>query len=168
MSEQGEEIARDCMSAVRAAIEFCESCPEEGWTAITSEEGWPVAAVVRHIAEGGRVLVGFAQEMAAGRDVTTTMAEIDAWNAAQLDDWSKTTRAEAIELLSEVRDLAARTVRGYSHEQLSGEHMFAIYGQPRTTARMAEGFALHALEHLDSARAATGPLHAVRPGQLSR
>ncbi|GAC1482466.1 MAG: hypothetical protein PVS3B2_21330 [Candidatus Dormibacteraceae bacterium] len=160
MSEQGDEIARECLSAVRAAVEFCESCPEAGWTAITAEEGWPVAAVIRHIAESGRLLVGFAQEMAAGHDVATTMAEIDGWNAGHIDDWSKTTRLEAIAHLSAVGELAARSVRGYSPDQLTGEHMFAVYGQPRTTARMARGFALHALEHLESARAAAGPASA--------
>jgi DinB superfamily len=168
MSEQGDEIARECTSAVRASIEFCESCPDEVWTAVTPEEGWPVAAVLRHIAEAGRVLIGFAQEMAAGGDVATTMSEIDAWNAAQRDVWSKTTRAEAIALLSEVGDLAARSVRGYSGAQLSGVHMFAIYGEPRTTARMAQGFALHALEHLESVRAAATAIRAVSTVQKQR
>ncbi|GAC1506062.1 MAG: hypothetical protein NVS1B3_05210 [Candidatus Dormibacteraceae bacterium] len=156
MSEQGEEIARECLSAVRAAVEFCESCPDEGWMAITAEEGWPVAVVIGHIAGAGRLLVGFAQEMASGGDVGTTMTEIDGWNSAHIDDWSKTTRLEAIAQLREVGELAASSVRGYSHDQLTGEHMFAVYGQPRTTARMARGFALHTLEHLDSARAAIG------------
>lgn len=168
MSGQGDEIARECISAIKASIEFCEGYPEEGWTAVTSEEGWPVAAGVRHICEGGRVLISFAQEVAAGGDVATTMAEIDAWNAAQRDIWSKTTRAEAIALLSEVGDLAARSVRGYSGDQLRGVHMFAIYGEPRTTARMAQGFALHALEHMASARAAATAIRAVSTVQKQR
>jgi DinB superfamily len=152
--KQGDEIAQECMSAVRETIEFCESCSEEGWTTITAAEGWPVAAVVRHIAEAGRLLVGFAQEMAAGRDVHTTMEDLDAWNGVQLVTWSKTTRAEAIALLEDVGQLATSSVRAYTEEELAGEHDFAVYGQPRTTARMAQGFALHAFEHLGSARAA--------------
>ena len=154
MVEEGESIAQDCRSAIQEAIEFTEACSAEGWKAITSEEGWPVAAVVRHIAEAGKVLIGFAAEMAAGSDVETTTDEIDAWNAANLDDWSQTTREEAIRLLSEAGSLAARSVGTYSRQQLASWHGFAIYGQRRTTARMVQGFALHTLEHLECARAA--------------
>jgi len=155
MVDQREKIASDCLEAVGAAIEFCESCSDQDWNAITSEEGWPVAAVIRHIIEAGPVLIGFAQEMAAGRDVSKTMPEIDTWNASQLPEWSKTTRAEAITGLRQVGDRAANAVRSYSDEQLAGEHTFAIYGETRTTARMAQGFALHVNSHLENARAAT-------------
>jgi hypothetical protein len=57
-------------------------------------------------------------------------------------------------LLREAGEAAARVVRSYNEDQLAGEHMFAVYGEPRTTGRMARGFALHTIEHLDSARAA--------------
>lgn len=152
MSGQAESIARQCEEAIDAAIGFCQTCPDKDWHAITPTEGWPVAATVRHIAEGGRLLISFAAQMAAGNDVTTTMAEVDAWNAAQLPAWSLTTRSEAIVFLRESGSAAAAAIRGYTDDQLAGEHGFAIYGQPRTLARMAVGFALHTAEHLDSIR----------------
>jgi len=154
MSKTGDDVARDCLAAIQRTVEFCELCPDERWNAITSDERWPVAAVIRHIADAGHVLTGYAHEMAAGRDVTMTMAEIDAWNAAHLEEWSRTTRAQAIGRLQQAGAAAAQAVRSYTEDQLASEHMFAIYGQPRSTKRMAEGFALHALEHLESARAA--------------
>jgi len=162
MNEIGEQIAIDSLAAIRRTIEFCQVCPNDSWHALTEEEGWPVAAVVRHIAEAGRVLVGFAKEMAAGKDVTMTIAEIDAWNAAGVAEWAATTRDEAIVALREVGESAATAVRSYTEHQLAGVHLFAIYGQPRSTKRMAEGFALHALEHLESARAAVGSVAVVQ------
>jgi hypothetical protein len=155
VSDQAEFIARECEEAIEAAIEFCRTCSDDDWQAITPAEGWPVAATVRHIAEGGRLLINFAAQMAAGNDVTTTMAEVDAWNAAELPGWSLTTRSEAIALLQASGSAAAAAVRTYTDEQLAGEHGFAIYGQPRTVARMATGFALHTAEHLASIRMAT-------------
>jgi hypothetical protein len=168
MTEEGEQIAQECLSAIQATIEFTESCSAEGWNAVTSEEGWPVAVVIRHIAEAGKVLVGFAAAMAAGGDVETTTAEIDAWNGVSVAEWSQTTREDAIRLLSDVGTIAAGSVKTYSREQLASWHRFAIYGQGRTTARMAQGFALHTLEHLESAReavaGATGPARLTAAG----
>jgi hypothetical protein len=137
-------------------VEFVRACSLAEWRAVCAAEGWPVSAVVGHIADGYTTSVEWTQEHLAGRPVRLTQMENDARNAARAPAGARLTPEEAIDLLENRAGLVRAVVGGLSDEQLLITQPIALAGGREVTVGQLTGILTrHITGHLTSCRAAT-------------
>jgi hypothetical protein len=151
---QGEEAAGELEAAAAELIAFTEACGDEDWAAIVPGEGWTVAALVHHCAEGNLLALGWLRSMISGEGVSDTGADIDDRNARHAAEFAGASRAEAIELIRVNTATAAAALRSMSDGELERVAPFGPAGGAELPAGgLTVAFAQHVRTHLASAQA---------------
>ena len=76
MSERALAFAAKFDEASQEAVTIAETCTEEQWHSILTEESWTVGATLRHLAGGMSVNAYWLGKVSTGKPVTTTMKAI--------------------------------------------------------------------------------------------
>jgi hypothetical protein len=152
---QARAIAAEFDRVNADVCRLVSECTAADWTASCAEEGWPVGAVVAHIAEGYGGILGWVQEYLAGRPVQITRAEIDAANLTRSASGAALSRAEALELLHTRAALAIAVISDIDDEKLAATHPFGPAGGHEVSlGQVCAILTRHTSRHLISCRAA--------------
>lgn len=120
MSSKGETLAKQFEAETDALVSQVERLSDGAWRARTADEGWTVAATVRHIAASPPPLAMMVHAAATGGAMPPiTEAGLDEMNAADATQFADCSRGDAIALLRQNAADAAAVVRALSDEQLA-------------------------------------------------
>lgn len=151
------DAAADFREAVDEVLDFAETVTPEQWEAVTSEEGWTVAATVHHAALGNATVAEWIESARAGEPIDLTREEQDADNAQHAEQFAKADRVATLELLRTVGADTEALIRSLSADDLASAVPFGPAGGAQVTVRqLTEGASGHLRSHLDHARAAAG------------
>jgi uncharacterized damage-inducible protein DinB len=156
MSERAEALAKRFEQVNDELIAAVEGCSDEQWRKTCSGEQWSVAVTAHHVASSHGPIAGAVQALATGQPLPPLTSEmLDAGNAEHARQFAACTRAETVELLRSGGQVAARTVRGLSDEQLDNGAEVALMGGQRVSAAQFVEMVLigHPTNHLESIRA---------------
>ncbi len=148
-----EQLAARFVQSQGEFIEAVEGLTDEEWKLRSWGEGWTIGAVVHHIATDE--VAHRARASAAGAPLPgyRNMAEIDALNARESEEFRECDRAETLELLRAATASIAEWMRGLSEEELSRTTQLLGNAQV-TTHQLIEGTLItHPGSHLTSIRA---------------
>jgi hypothetical protein len=109
----------------------------------------------RHIGAGYLTAQGWIHGYLEGRPIPIDPEEIDRHNHARADEFARTSKAAALDLLAKEGDAVTRLVRGLTDEQLSITHPVAS-GRELSTAQLVKVLTRHTRGHLGSAQSALG------------
>lgn len=153
MSTVGERAAATVESAVTQLIDFVESCDDRQWAMTTSSEGWTVAALSHHVADGFAAAEDWIEHFRGGQDVPGTPDTHNAGNAQHAARYARVTRQEVVELAQRNGAALAATIRRLGPEDLEkgGAHGPAG-GAHLTVADIIGATDRHTLRHLAGAR----------------
>ncbi len=148
-----EELAERFMQSQEEFIEAVEDITDEQWKLRSSGEGWTIGAVVHHVALPDVVRRARASAAGAPLPAFRDMAEVDAYNARESQEFIECDRAETMELLRAEAASFADWMRGLSDEELSRSAQ--LVGNARlTTHQIIEGVLIpHIGGHLTSIQA---------------
>lgn len=147
-----EDLAVRFLQAQEEFIEAVEGLTDEQWKLRSSGEGWTIGAVVHHVAVPDVVPRARASAAGAPLPAFRDMAEVDAHNARESQEFIECDRAETMELLRTEAASFANWMRGLSDEELS--RTARLVGNARlTTHQIIEGVIIpHVGAHLTSIR----------------
>jgi hypothetical protein len=151
----GDELARELAESNAAVIAFAETCSPLEWTTQVPGEGWPVAVLVHHIAEGHSLIEGWVGDMLSGAGVDENL-DMDAINARHAEDYAGVGVDETVFLLRKNCAGACEAIGSLGPEELEREAMFGPAGRLMSVEQIAGIAARHARGHLSSAKAALG------------
>jgi hypothetical protein len=129
-----ENLANAFRNRAERIIAVVEDCDPRAWNTITIIEGWPVASVAQHIADGVRFHASILARMSHGRALPdVTMTQIDSGNEAYRD--AHLSHDEVLDALRENTERAAGLIDSLTEEQLSRTAMVPIPREAMLTAR---------------------------------
>jgi DinB superfamily len=118
-------------------------------------EGWPVAVVMHHVAEGQRQMLGWLDHARRGEAITKTASEIDDDNARHARDCAHVTRADTVASLERHGGALARSIRDLSADELATSVSFGpANAMAVTVGDLVPVAARHSRTHLAAARTA--------------
>jgi uncharacterized damage-inducible protein DinB len=154
-SDRAQALADDFAQANEEALVFARSCSDEQWALTVPGEGWTVGVVLHHIAEGHAHVLRWIGDMASGRGVSDTAAEIDKENAAHAVRAESAGPAETLALLQTAGSRLEEALRGLSDAELDRNSAFGpAGGRGLPTEQLAAVSARHTREHLVHVRGA--------------
>jgi uncharacterized damage-inducible protein DinB len=123
----------------------------EQWSALTGSEQWPLGLVARHIAYGYLMARRWIETMAAGDDVTMTLADIDQANAANRGA-APDPPEQTLEFLRKARQRLIQQVQQLSETQLDEERYFGVAERRLPIEGIVRLAIRHPRGHLESIR----------------
>lgn len=156
MSDAANALADDYREVIDEALDFVENATPEQWEAVTSEEGWTVAATLHHIARGNETVAGWLELFRSGQPVEGTMDEQDLENAAHAAEFAKADRLGTLEYLRSSASDTETLIRSLTDEELAKSAAFGFAERDLTCEQAAQVAVSHARTHLDSALSAAG------------
>ncbi|HEV2035002.1 MAG TPA: DinB family protein [Candidatus Dormibacteraeota bacterium] len=148
-------LAAEFEATNQAVISFASARSDEEWQRVCPGENWPLAGVIRHIAAGYSTAQGWVHGYLEGQPTPIDPEEIDRRNEARAEEFAKTSRATALDLLAKDGDAVVQLVGGLTDEQLSITHA-VLSGRELTTAQLVKILIRHTRGHLGSAQSACG------------
>ncbi|HEY8741221.1 MAG TPA: DinB family protein [Candidatus Dormibacteraeota bacterium] len=150
-----DEAAGRIERAVEELMELVRSCGDAAWQATSVTEGWTVAALTHHVADGFALGEDWIERFRGGTDVPGTAATLDAANAEHANTYARVSREQVIELAQPNGAALAATIRHLGPQELSsgGAHGPAD-GIHLTVADVLGATDRHSRRHLASAREA--------------
>ena len=157
MSEQAQALADRLEQANHALLAVLTACSEDDWRKPAGNDTRSVGVIAHHVASAHALVLGLAQEVAAGRQLPAlTWEMVHQGNAQHAEQQSGCPKAETLDLLRRNSAEAARIIRGMSDEQLGRSSTWELSGDV-TTQRVIEVHMIdHAHEHLATIKAVTG------------
>ena len=141
--------------ANRDLLAFLASVEEEQWRMTGTAEGWPVAALAYHIADGYRIHLRWLDHMRKGEPVPGTPADLDAENARTVADAEEMSAEVVMSALETGGRLLAAYVRGLEPDELTVSVPHGPLGGDDTSVDfMLDIASWHVREHLRSLRRA--------------
>lgn len=151
----GSDLADEFEALNKSVITFVEPVSEHDWLHICPGEVWPVAGVIRHVADGYTTGRGWINGFLVGKPVPIDQEEIDKKNVAHAAEFAATSKATALDLLASGGADVSVLVRGLTDEQLA--ITYPVLGDRElSTAQLVKVLIRHTQRHLDSARSAVG------------
>ena len=145
--------------ANEATMAWVEAARADDWSVVVPEEGWTVAVVCRHIAQGYVDMARWLGEMANGDGVRDTAADVDERNVVNARAWSEVTRGEVITLLAGNAVQLADVLGALRDADLEQRAPFGpAGGAVFAVAELAQQAAQHPQVHLAHAKAAVSAL----------
>jgi hypothetical protein len=154
MSAAGD-LAAEFEAANQAVITFVSARSDAEWRQMCPGENWPLAGVIRHIGAGYSTGQTWIHGYLDSQPKPIDPEEIDRHNQARADEFAKTSKAEALDLLARDGDAVTRLVRGLTDEQLSITHA-VLSGRELSTEQLVKILIRHTRGHLGSAQSALG------------
>ena len=135
-----------------------EITDDAAWTAVTVGEGWPVAVVTRHIADGYSMCTHWVSCAVAGTPIGTTMDWIHAQNDDVVARYGTTTREESLAALAASWAELETLLSGLQDEDLRRAVRFPVAGEEAEADSefYIKNTIRHTAGHLQSLRAAAG------------
>ena len=128
-SSKAEALAAEFKALNDGIIEFATNCSEEDWAKTTEEEGWPIGAVLHHLAMGHYAVIGMIKRVTRGQELPdASSVDIDKMNAKQLEDGVNFTREMAVEAFGKNGGKVHEYMLGLSDEQIDTVHHFSLWG----------------------------------------
>lgn len=153
-SARAAELADNFERLNAEVVAVVSDCPAESWSALTESEGWTVAAVATHIADGYGAVAGWSAALAAGQAVATTLADINGANAEAAPRNASRAPDDVVALLQRRAARLATQIRSYSDAQLATAAPFAEAHGDVSVERILAGLLMrHTRTHLASIRA---------------
>lgn len=149
------DLAADFEAANEAVIAFASARSDDEWQRICPGENWPLAGVIRHIGAGYSTAQGWIHGYLENQPKPIDPEEIDRHNQARADEFAKTSKAAALDLLAAEGDAVTRLVRSLTDEQLAITHP-VLSGRELTAAQLVKVLIRHTRGHLGSAESACG------------
>ena len=148
-----QHAADDLDSATRELLDLISLVPEAAWNAGQTAEGWPVAAVARHIAKGYLIHMGWLDHLRRGERVPGSPPDLDRQN--ERDARSMRERAEVISEIERNSTRLAGYFRDLQPREISqaGPHG-PLGGDAISVEEMLGICAWHVRSHMESVRAA--------------
>jgi DinB superfamily len=149
------DLATEFEATNQAVIAFAQARSDQEWQQLCPGENWPLAGLIRHIAAGYETGQRWIHGYLQSQPIPIDPDEIDRHNDARADEFGRTTKAAALDLLAKEGDAVTRLVRGLSDEQLAITHP-VVTGRELSTAQLVKVLVRHTRGHLDSAKSAVG------------
>jgi hypothetical protein len=155
LMSRADELADAFLQVHREVLSFVARCDDRAWAETCQAEGWPVGALINHIADGYARSSGWLRSYAAGQAVSYTAAENDANNAHAAAVSASRSRAQTRGRLEENAAEALELMRWLTPEQLDVALPFGLAGGAALSAeQLCTVLERHTLRHLISAQAA--------------
>jgi uncharacterized damage-inducible protein DinB len=149
MSRQ-EDVAAELEQVSEEIARFIDECPDETWRSVSREEGWTLAAVAYHCAQGNDLALGWICQMLTLRPVYETPETHDALNAVEAKRHADASKAEVAETLRRSTARTARFFRALTDEELSRSAMHGVAEREMTVGQFMGAFVRHMQGHLAS------------------
>jgi len=157
MSNRTEALAARLEAGAAALATFAATLSESEWQARLPKDGRKIGAVVHHVASVYPIEIHLAQELAAGRPVTSvTWDAVHTMNRDHAKENDGVTKEAALALLESNSAAAAAAIRALSDEDLDRAAPVSLNSDaPLTCQFMLEDHAVrHSYHHLARIRAA--------------
>jgi hypothetical protein len=157
MSNRTEALAARLEAGAAALATFAATLSESEWQARLPKDGRKIGAVVHHVASVYPIEIHLAQELAAGRPVTSvTWDAVHTMNRDHAKENDGVTKEAALALLESNSAAAAAAIRALSDEDLDRAAPVSLNSDaPLTCQFMLEDHAVrHSYHHLAGIRAA--------------
>ncbi len=149
------DLATEFEATNQTVISFATARSDQEWRHLCPGENWPLAGVIRHIAAGYATAQGWIHGYLQSQPIPIDPEEIDRHNEARADEFARTSKATALDLLAKEGDAVTRMVRGLTDKQLAITHP-VLSGRELSTAQLVKILVRHTRGHLDSAQSAVG------------
>jgi hypothetical protein len=154
MGQRSEELAKQYEGLLAEIEKAVNDCPDAKWGAVCGDEGWTVAATAHHVGAQLPLEKEYLIAAAEGSAMPSyTWDEIHARNARHAQEFTASTRDEALRVIRDNGYPMADWVRGLSDEQLDRTSKFPLAdGAEVSTQQLIQGGVLidHARAHLQS------------------
>jgi hypothetical protein len=156
MSDRAHELAERFERASEEFAAEVERLSPEQWLTLCPEEQRTVAALARHVGMAYGFEMRAFSAMAEGRSVDPLQREdLNRFNAEDGATYAACDQTETVEMLRREAAAAAKTVRGFTDEQLGRFGAYIEGIPPRTVAEWIDSILIgHIASHLRSIRAA--------------
>jgi uncharacterized damage-inducible protein DinB len=118
ISERARALAEEFERANEDFISAVEALRDDDWRARCEAEGWSVAFTARHVGSSHALITGWVCAVAIGQPPTMTRDQVDEINDREASEHATCGREEAVALLGQEGEAAARLVRTLTDEQL--------------------------------------------------
>ena len=149
MSRQ-EDVAAELEEVSGQIARFIEDCPDQAWHQPSKEEGWTLAAVAYHCAQGNDLALGWICQMLTLRPVYETPKTHDALNALEATRHAQASKAEVAAALRRSTERTARFLRALTDEEISRAAMHGVAEREMTVGQFMGAFVRHMRGHLAS------------------
>jgi hypothetical protein len=149
------DLATEFEATNQAVISFASARSDDEWQLICPGENWALAGVIRHIGAGYSTAQGWIHGYLENQPKSIDPEEIDRHNQARADEFARTSKAAALDLLASEGKAVTSLVRGLTDEQLAISHP-VLSGRELTTAQLVKVLIRHTRGHLGSAQSACG------------
>ncbi|HLZ68683.1 MAG TPA: maleylpyruvate isomerase N-terminal domain-containing protein [Dehalococcoidia bacterium] len=156
MNPESEALARRFEQSATEAEAEIAAIPDVRWDALCAAEGWPVAVVACHVAEGHRFIAGAIRRAAGLCEIDPLGGEdIHTINARHAREHFAVAKDEVLRASHENTAYLAGIIRALTPEQLERTRELAP-GRPRLSVRQIVELAAcgHIENHMQSVRAA--------------
>jgi DinB family protein len=149
------DLATEFEAANEAVISFASARSDQEWQQLCEGEKWTLAGVIRHIAAGYATGQTWIHGYLRSQPIPIDPEEIDRHNEARADEYARTSKTTALDLLAKEGEAVTSLVRGLTDEQLAITHP-VLNGRELTTAQLVKVLVRHTRGHLGSAQSAVG------------
>jgi hypothetical protein len=147
--------ANDLEAANGAFLAFLDSLGEREWRAIDTSEGWPVAAVAYHVADGYRIHLRWLDLLRRGEPVPGTPGDLDAENARTAQDAMGLSPGVIRSAAETAGRMLVAAVRGLGPGEVEASAALGpLGGRKMTVGSLLEITAWHVRSHMRSMRLA--------------
>jgi hypothetical protein len=142
-------------AAMAEAIALAESCSDDEWRTMCSNEERAVGVLFDHIASGNPEVVRWIKEFLAGRPIVITPEILNSRNAEHAHQVQRRPRGETIDDLKKGTATTSEFLGSLTKDQLGVRNEFGWAG-PQDVAWVASAALRHPRGHLKSIREALG------------
>ena len=158
-SKRANALAERLLTGANALATYAEGLSQEEWQTPVIGDGRTVGVVVHHVASVYPIEVELAQVLSKGEPITEATPEvINQMNANHAQENKNVSKHETLELLKQNSQIAAKSIREFTDEDLDSAATVSLNANAPLTAQFfIEDHALrHSFHHLAKIRATIG------------